>query len=322
MCAKQDYDQTTYGHRVFMLGDNDSLSHESFFRICDLAVDRDCNLYVAERGNARLQKFDKNGRFVMTIGAAGRGPGEFYGFLDLDIDSKGNIYVLDLDNQRLSKFSPNGEFITSIQLPRSVLSMSMEPDDNILILVNKGEFLFDRYDENLKYLRSLVEREALQQKELPFPEPADFTCDRKGYIYLLETRRGIVHKYDASGKALLSWKVQVPDLVENITMRNRRLKEEARKRPYMMAGIVWVNFGELTADNEGNIALTYVYDLGEADEGKVRYRGIIYRYDSKGHFVDRIFAEPDPPEFFWDVRFCRNGFYACSSEYVTKYVLD
>jgi len=54
-------------------GDQNLMFHEPM----DLEVDENGNIYVLEKGNYRIQKFDKNGKFIVTIGKKGRDPGKY-----------------------------------------------------------------------------------------------------------------------------------------------------------------------------------------------------------------------------------------------------
>ena len=60
-----------------------------------VAVDSSGNVYVADAGNYRIQKFDNNGVFVTKWGSKGINDGEFKFPSGVTVDSSGNIYVAD-----------------------------------------------------------------------------------------------------------------------------------------------------------------------------------------------------------------------------------
>jgi sugar lactone lactonase YvrE len=62
-------------------------------------------------GNARIMKFDKNGKFLKTWGRKGMGPGEFDVIHTLAFDSQGRLFVGDRQNNRIQIFDQNGNFI-------------------------------------------------------------------------------------------------------------------------------------------------------------------------------------------------------------------
>jgi sugar lactone lactonase YvrE len=61
--------------------------------------------------NARVVKFDKNGKFLMEFGKKGSGPGEFDGPHALAFDSRGRLFVGDRTNNRVQVFDQKGKFI-------------------------------------------------------------------------------------------------------------------------------------------------------------------------------------------------------------------
>jgi hypothetical protein len=62
-------------------------------------------------GNARIVKFDKNGKFLKTWGKKGMGPGEFDVIHTLAFDSRGRLFVGDRQNNRIQIFDQNGKFL-------------------------------------------------------------------------------------------------------------------------------------------------------------------------------------------------------------------
>ena len=62
-----------------------------------IEVDPFDNIYVVDRGNDRIQKFDENGKFVKQWGSEGKGNGELTPLLEnLEVDSKQDrIFMVD-----------------------------------------------------------------------------------------------------------------------------------------------------------------------------------------------------------------------------------
>ena len=61
--------------------------------------------------NARVLKFDRTGRFLMTWGKKGTGPGEFDQPHALAMDSQGRLFVADRSNDRIQIFSQDGRLL-------------------------------------------------------------------------------------------------------------------------------------------------------------------------------------------------------------------
>ena len=73
----------------------------------DLAIDnRNGDIYVVDSGNNRVQRFDRDGRFIESFGSAGRGNGQFDRPFGIAIDKDGYIFVSDTGNKRIQKFAP------------------------------------------------------------------------------------------------------------------------------------------------------------------------------------------------------------------------
>jgi 6-bladed beta-propeller len=87
-----------------------------FQRPTDVAWDAAGNIYVADGyGNARVAKFDKNGKFVKSWGSKGTATGEFNSVRGIALDAQGNVYVADAGNKRIQVFDGDGNFKTEIK---------------------------------------------------------------------------------------------------------------------------------------------------------------------------------------------------------------
>lgn len=111
--------EAVYGEIKFDLEEDLSIGNQedenyTFYRAVFIEVDKDGNIFVLDGGNCRIQKFDKNGKHIQTIGKRGQGPGEFEHPNHINLDSKGNIYVRDMN--RVHKFNKNGEFVRCLPL--------------------------------------------------------------------------------------------------------------------------------------------------------------------------------------------------------------
>ena len=90
-----------YGELEFKLEEDLSIGREDddnymFFRVRGIAIDKEENIYVTDYGNYRIQKFDKNGNFLQSIGRYGQGPGEFQWIMRLEIDDLSrDLHILD-----------------------------------------------------------------------------------------------------------------------------------------------------------------------------------------------------------------------------------
>ena len=82
-----------------------------FNRPTDVAWDAAGNIFVSDGyGNSRVVKYDKNGRFIASVGSRGSGEGQLNLPHTLAADAKGNIYVGDRSNSRIQVFDNDLKF--------------------------------------------------------------------------------------------------------------------------------------------------------------------------------------------------------------------
>jgi len=97
---------------------------DNFNQPTDVAWDAAGNIFVSDGyGNARVAKFDKNGKFIKSWGATGAGPGQFNTPHSVAVDARGNVYVADMGNQRIQVFDNDGTFkseIKNLGAPRAI----------------------------------------------------------------------------------------------------------------------------------------------------------------------------------------------------------
>lgn len=67
--------------------------------------------HSAGRGNARVVKFSKDGKFIKQWGGHGSGPGQFEVPHTLAFDSQGRLFVGDRANNRIQIFDQEGRFL-------------------------------------------------------------------------------------------------------------------------------------------------------------------------------------------------------------------
>jgi len=134
-----------------------------FYKSIDIDVDSLGNIYVLDRANYRVRKFDRNGKYVLTFGRRGQGPGEFGNMYALQIDNNDRICVLD--RQKIHVFSEGGELESCIGLKNNCTQFSFVEGGSIISRVsartaegtNEEIVLLDREGKRKKsYFNSFI----------------------------------------------------------------------------------------------------------------------------------------------------------------------
>ena len=78
---------------------------------CRVVVGPTGSVYVTDRENHRIQKFNSSGTFLAKWGSQGSAKGKFNLPYGLAVDNSSNVYVADTDNHRIQKFDGSGTFL-------------------------------------------------------------------------------------------------------------------------------------------------------------------------------------------------------------------
>jgi sugar lactone lactonase YvrE len=125
----------------------------------DVAIAANGDIFVAQGhtpgagGDARVLKFDKDGRFIKQWGGKGKEPGQFVVAHGIVIDGKGLLWVMDRENQRVQVFDSNGTFVREQKYKGLPCSVAFGRDEAYMVNGFAGQLL--RLDLNGKVLAAI-----------------------------------------------------------------------------------------------------------------------------------------------------------------------
>jgi hypothetical protein len=111
------------------IGD-ENMENYDFYQVKGIQADNEGSIYVLDGGNCRVQKYNKSGLYLQTIGTEGQGPGEFIHPLGMYLDPENNLYVRD--RAKIHIFNKLGRFNKSITFIDFILSFGVNKEGNIL----------------------------------------------------------------------------------------------------------------------------------------------------------------------------------------------
>jgi sugar lactone lactonase YvrE len=162
----------------------------------DVVIAGNGDVFVAQghtpgaEGDARVLKFDKNGKFIKSWGGKGSGPGQFQVAHGIAIDAKGMVWVADRENQRIQVFDQDGKFVREVKYKG--LPCSIDIGRQYMYMVNgfAGQVL--RLDLNGKVLAAMGK---------PGKGPGEFgeahmiAVSQKGEIYVADSVNAALVKF-------------------------------------------------------------------------------------------------------------------------------
>ncbi len=112
------------------IGGEEFDENHNFIRISDVEVDEEGNIYVFDSRQYRIQKYDRDGKYLKTIGRQGEGPGEFQRASQVTLSARGKLYVDDF--RKILIFNPDNTFERSINCDFLIRSYLVTSEENFL----------------------------------------------------------------------------------------------------------------------------------------------------------------------------------------------
>jgi hypothetical protein len=167
-----------------------------------IAIDSSGNVYVADGGNNRIQKFDSSGTYITQWGTVGTGDGEMTQPDDVAIDSNGDVWVLD--NTRVQKFSNTGTFIASYN-GTDQGGTSFSADDHLAIDSDDNVYVLD-YQVIQVFTSDMTFVESFDGDDKggdSFTSTSGMEFDASNNLYV--NTGGKIQKFDDNNNFVTSW---------------------------------------------------------------------------------------------------------------------
>ncbi len=302
---------------------NDDDENYLFYRVESIIVDNEENIYVLDAGNCRVQKFNKNGEYLQTIGRKGQGPGEFTNPAAFYRDREGTLYVLG--QMKIQVFDAAGEYKKSIPLENRIYEFMITPDGQIIthtiLRVDEGNkkaiIKLDLEGKIIATMAEFSDVKAVQSKTeegntvtfkayhqynyWPYLYPAGW----EGFVYAYPSKYKIFNMNTKGELRLIIQRNIAPNLIsreeKNFIMSG--IKRQAERRGIQLTNDVLETacqfpphrpfFNRILLDNAGRI---YVRKAGSVLDGNIEVQLDIFSKD--GFYFYRA-SVPFTPDFIF-----------------------
>jgi DNA-binding beta-propeller fold protein YncE len=179
-----------------------------------IAIDSSGNVYVADIGNHRIQKFSGDGTFIATWGFYGSNDGQFNSPESVAVDSSGNVYVPDSYNNRIQKFGSNGNFITKWGSPGSSdgqlsipLYVAIDSKDNVYVtdLAANSGWAYPRVQKFTSDGTFISKLGSSGTGDGQFNSPNDIAVDSSDNVYVVDSGNHRIQKFGSNGNFITKW---------------------------------------------------------------------------------------------------------------------
>jgi NHL repeat len=179
---------------------------DTFNQPSDVITAPNGDIFVADghggNTNARIVKFDKNGKFIKAWGKKGTAPGEFDTPHSLAMDSRGRLFVADRNNNRIQIFDQDGKFLDEWTQFSRISGLYIRDD---VLYAADSESNKNRHAGWKRGIRIGSAKDGKVTAFIPDPEPNPDTAgtsaaegvaaDAKGNIYGAEVGPRALKKY-------------------------------------------------------------------------------------------------------------------------------
>jgi DNA-binding beta-propeller fold protein YncE len=172
-----------------------------------VAVDKQDNVWVFNRGAHPVIQFDKNGNMLQSWG-----DGLFKSSHGIRIDADGNVWAIDVKGHLALKFSPAGkvQMVIGRSPGNNDSKDSFNEPTGIAFAANGDLFISDGYVNSrvIKFNREgdyLTHWGSKGEGDGQFNLVHDVTIDSAGKIYVADRTNARVQIFDANGKFLGKW---------------------------------------------------------------------------------------------------------------------
>jgi tripartite motif-containing protein 71 len=248
-----------------------------------VAVDSQGNLWVVDKANNRIQKFDPTGKFISKFGSAGTDNGRFNRPTAIEIAPNGDLLVTDAGNSRVQRFNSAGAFISKFGSKGTgngqfagagPESLALDPAGNIWVSDTYGGRV-QKFSSTGTFLQSVGSKGSAPGQ---LGEPTGIDIDPTGKVWVADWPNHRVSVFGAGGDFLSSFgsygtgngQFRSPDAIETDNLGNVWVGDAANHnvQQFDLAGEFKAKFGA-AGSGPGQFAFSYPMDITVDSQGNL-----------------------------------------------------
>ena len=173
-------------------------------------VDSSGNVYVADSGNSRIQKFTSDGKFITKWGEWGDESGQFKTLHDVAVDPLGKyVYTIEIDNYRVQQFTSDGKFVAKWGYEKTGGHGALRNPHQVAVDSTGNHYLPDKDgSEVLKFdsVGSIIQKYGSNGTgNGEFKTPHGIAVDSMDNVYVTDMDNYRIQKFDSDGNFITKW---------------------------------------------------------------------------------------------------------------------
>ena len=220
---------------VRVWGGDEEEDEKKFFRTPNyVAVDKKGDIYISDRYNHHIKVFDRDGKYLRTIGRKGRGPGDLHRPRFITFSPEGDLVVLESGSRRIQYFSPPGKSKKIRRQKGCVHWFGITSKNQLLVYDEKKTFksrtLVSMKDEKGKSIRDIGVFHDTSKSYLDM-ERLRISLDGRDNIIVANASAPVIRIYNPEGEMTLAITYDTPFNLPVEVNINKNGDEIEIKRP-------------------------------------------------------------------------------------------
>lgn len=165
-----------------------------------IAIDSSGNVYVSDYDNCIIRKYTLSGTPIMTWGSYGITNGKFDDPWGVTVDSSNNVYIADYENNRIQKFSSEGTFVTKWTAYGAV-GIAVDLLDNVYVSDHNSNHI-RKYNSTGTFFDIWG---SYGSGNGNFDSPWGVAVDSSGNVYVADYNNDRIQKFTTEGHFIAKW---------------------------------------------------------------------------------------------------------------------